>query len=597
MRLRLPAGLKKAVCYGFWIAAGVLALYSPVCGQPVESPELAALLSEAWEAELRADPLFATRVGDRRFNAQLPQVNLEWQENRLKQKRDFLQRAEAISRESLSASDRVHLAIFMRQLRDDLAEGEFRTYLIPITNRSGFYVDFPDLPQWIPLESLEDYQNYVARLRAFGKYADEHIELMRAGIERQMVLPAVVLEGVEQVIGSQIVDNPQQSVLFRPFQRFPAAVAAHDRDRLAQEGAEAIQSVVVPAYRRILEFMRNEYLPAARATIAASALPVGRPFYEHRVRMFTTLDLTPEQVHETGMKEVRLIRAEMEAVPARIGFQGDYAAFLQHLRTSPQYYATTAEQLLKEVAFVLKRVDGELPRLFRRLPRTPYGIREIPAHIAPRTTTAYYMQPAGDGTRAGYYYVNTFDLKSRPLYEIEALSLHEAVPGHHLQIALAQEIEGMPPFRRFTEATAFVEGWALYAERLGLELGFYQDPISDFGRLSYEMWRACRLVVDSGIHYFGWTRQQAIDFMAAHTGLSQRNIEAEVDRYISWPGQALAYKIGELKIRQLRQEAEERLKERFDIREFHDVVLGSGAVPLDILEAQVHDYINRKLAP
>ena len=310
------------------------------------------------------------------------------------------------------------------------------------------------------------------------------------------------------------------------------------------------------------------------------------------MKKFTTLDLTPEEVHQTGLKEVERIRREMDDAIRRSGFEGDFAAFVEHLRSESKFYADSPEQLMKEVAFVLKKMDGKLPELFGRLPRTPYGIRPVPDYIAPKTTTAYYSVPPGDGSRAGFYYVNTFDLKSRPLYELEALSLHEAVPGHHLQLALQQELTGLPKFRRFSGFTAFVEGWGLYAERLGLEVGFYEDPYSDFGRLSYEMWRACRLVVDTGIHYLGWTRPQAIDFMAQHTALSLHNIEAEVDRYIAWPGQAIAYKTGELKIRQLRQDAEAALGERFDIREFHDAVLAGGSVPLDVLETNVTAYVD-----
>ncbi|MEX2560973.1 MAG: DUF885 domain-containing protein, partial [Pirellulales bacterium] len=351
---------------------------------------------------------------------------------------------------------------------------------------------------------------------------------------------------------------------------------------------------VVPAYQRFLDFMRSEYVPAARGEVGASALPKGRDFYRHRVRQFTTLDLEPQQVHDVGLAEVARIKAEMHEVIRRSGFEGDFAAFVEFLRTDPRFYVDTPEQLMKEVAVVLKRMDGELPRLFQTLPRLSYGIREVPKFIAPSTTTAYYSPGAGDGSRAGFYYVNTYNLKSRPLYEIEALSLHEAVPGHHLQIARQQELEGVPDFQRFAGFTAFVEGWALYAERLGLETGFYQDPYSDFGRLSYEMWRACRLVVDTGMHYLGWSREQAIQFMADNTALTRHNITTEVDRYIAWPGQALAYKIGELKIRELRGMAEERLGTRFDIREFHDVVLGSGAVPLEVLERIVTEYCEEK---
>lgn len=589
---------------GFAIAELWLAYLLVVCSQPpyghtqsVRSAQLAALFDDAWQYELQSDPLFATRVGDRRYNALLPHVGLQAQRDRLEQKRKFRQQVGSIQKDTLARSDLIHLKVFLRQLDSEIAEGEFQSYLIPITNRSGFYIDFPDLPQWIPLESVQDYENYIARLRAFPRYTEEHLELLRSGIENRIVLPAIVLEGAEQVIQSQIVEDPRQSVLFRPFLQFSPAVPEDKRAALAEAGEAAIRDEVIPAYRRILAFMNREYIPAARSTVGAYALPRGREFYQHRVRMFTTLDLTPEKIHEIGLQEVRRIREEMEAIPPKIGFSGSFNEFLNYLRTNPKFYADSPDQLLKEVSFVLKRMDGQLPRLFRTLPRTPYGIREVPSHIAPRTTTAYYMPPAGDGSRAGFYYINTYDLKSRPLYEIEALSLHEAVPGHHLQIALAQELHDMPAFRRYAEMTAFVEGWALYAERLGLEVGFYRDPVSDFGRLSYEMWRACRLVVDTGIHYFGWSRPQAIDFMAAHTALSQRNIEAEVDRYISWPGQAVAYKIGELKIRQLRSQAEQQLGERFDLREFHDVVLSNGPVPLDVLEEQVQIYIDKHRSP
>ena len=348
---------------------------------------------------------------------------------------------------------------------------------------------------------------------------------------------------------------------------------------------------VIPGYQAFLDFMRDEYVPSARGSVGASAMPDGRAYYRFCVKKFTTLPLTPEEVHNTGLAEVKRIRDEMDTIRQRVKFEGDFAAFLQHLRTSEQFYPKTKAELLKQTSYELKRMDGLLPKLFKTLPRTPYGIREVPEYIAPQTTAAYYMPPAGDGTKAGFYYVNTYNLSSRPLYSIQALSLHEAVPGHHLQLALQQEMKGTPEFRKYARFTAFVEGWALYAERLGLEVGFYEDPYDDFGRLTYEIWRACRLVVDSGLHYFGWTRQQAIEFMEQNSGLSKHNIRAEGDRYIAWPGQALGYKIGELKIRELRKRAETELGDKFDIREFHDVILRQGAVPLDILESHVEAYI------
>ncbi|MCH7750889.1 MAG: DUF885 domain-containing protein, partial [Planctomycetes bacterium] len=399
-------------------------------------------------------------------------------------------------------------------------------------------------------------------------------------------------EGWSQSVDAQITDDPESSLLYAPFKEFPASIPAGEHDRLRVAAREAISTSVVPGYRRFRRFMEEEYVPGARDSVGISAVPGGREFYRHRVRRYTTLDLTPEEVHQTGLAEVKRIRTEMDQIIRRLEFDGDFAAFTKFLREDPQFYASSSDELLKEVSLVLKKMDGQLPTLFSRLPRLPYGLREVPEYIAPRTTAAYYQRPTGDGTKAGFYYMNTYNLKSRPLYTVEALSLHEAVPGHHLQIALQQEMEELPNFRRYGGFTAFIEGWALYAERLGLEVGFYEDPYSDFGRLTMEIWRACRLVVDTGIHYNGWTRQRAIDYLHSNSAMSLHNIRAEVDRYITWPGQALAYKTGEMKIRELRQQAEAKLGERFDIRAFHDVVLGSGGVPLDVLEANVKAWVD-----
>ncbi|MEO8496484.1 MAG: DUF885 domain-containing protein [Planctomycetota bacterium] len=567
----------------------ILFVPSALIGQ--ESSDLKKLLDDAWEFALQEDPTFATHVGDHRFNDKLSHESIADQVRRLEARRGLLVRWNAIDRTALTKPDRVNYDIFGRILRDEIAESDFEMFLIPISNRWGFHIAFPELPQQIPLNNVQDYENYTARLREFSRLTDENIELMRAGIEKGLVLPSVVLEGYRDPITAHIVDDPTKSLLYKPFDKCPERVTNEHRERLTAEGREAIVKHVVPSYQKFLQFMQDEYVPNCRGSIAASALPNGRDYYRHRVRLFTTLDVTPDEVHATGQREVQRIRAEMDQIIKRVGFEGDFAAFVAHLRKEPRFYAETPEQLMKETAFVLKKMDGQLPKLFKTLPRTPYGIREIPAYIAPKTTTAYYQQPSGDGSQAGFYYVNTYNLKSRALYEIEALSLHEAVPGHHLQLALQQELTDIPAFRRFSPITAFIEGWGLYAERLGLEVGFYEDPYSDFGRLTYENWRACRLVVDTGMHYFGWTRQQAIDFMADNTALSIHNIEAEVDRYISWPGQALAYKTGELKIRELRAKAETELGDAFDIREFHEVVLGSGAIPLSVLSENVEEYI------
>ena len=549
------------------------------------------LIAKHWEWTLKQSPVFAGQLGDRTGDGKLSDVSLKQQNASQRTLKSFLKTAETIDRGPLSKEAKLNLDIFIRYLGDEIAEHEFQAHLIPITNRWGFHMYFAELYKRLPFENAVDYDSYIGRLDEFTRYTNEHIELMREGIRRGFVLPSVVLEGYQETITSHIFDDATKSPLYTPFTKFPKHITESDRKRLSLESLEKIERSVIPSYQRFLDFMNDEYLPATRPSLGASALPNGREFYRHRVRKFTTLDVSPEEVHALGLSEVKRIRAEMEAIPKELDFEGDFDAFLNFLRTDPQFYPSDAESYKREIAFILKKMDGQLPQLFGKLPRTPYGLKEIPEYIAPKTTAAYYQPPSGDGRTAGFYFINTYNLKSRPLYQLEALSLHEAVPGHHLQLALQQEIEDMPAFRKYNGFTAFIEGWALYSERLGLETGFYEDPYSDFGRLSYEMWRACRLVVDTGIHYLGWTRDQAIEYMANNTALSRHNIVAEVDRYISWPGQALAYKMGELKIRELRSRAEKELGERFDIRQFHDVVLGSGAVPLMVLEENVVRYI------
>ncbi|MFC2173410.1 DUF885 family protein [Acidobacteriota bacterium] len=576
------------------VLIGVLSLFitgGAAMAENTASKELEKLFQDSWEFTLKDNPLEATSRGVHIYNDRLPSKTLEAYERRLARQRGFLDRIEKINKEDLTPDERVSYDIFKRLAGNKIANLEFKTYLMPVTNRGGFHIYFPRLPKNVPLDTVKDYENFIARMKAFKKYTSEHITLMQEGIKQGYVMPGIVLNEADEPIRAHIVDDPEQSLLFSPFKEFPENFSKKERKELTEAGKQAIMESVVPAYEELLAFMEKEYLPACRESIAASDLPKGKAYYEHRVRQFTSLDISPKEVHEKGLSEVKRIRGEMAAIIEKVKFKGDFKDFVEFLRTDEQFYADTPEELLKEVSYVLKKMDGKLPELFGRLPRMPYGIEPIPDFIAPMTTTAYYHGPSGDGTRAGIYFVNTYDLNSRPFYEIEALSLHEAVPGHHLQIALQQELENLPLFRRHEGFTAFVEGWALYAERLGLETGFYEDPYRDFGRLTYEMWRALRLVVDTGIHYFGWTRERAIDFMAENSALSIHNITTEVDRYIAWPGQAIAYKIGELKIRELRATAEKELGKNFDIRNFHDTVLGSGAVPLDVLEKNVRGYI------
>lgn len=557
---------------------------------------LHALFDDAWAEDLRGNPLFASRVGVRDYDALLPDPSERARLERLERLRVRLGRLAAIDREALPRDEQINADIFRRLTETAAREIELRGYLMPFTTFVPFYSSLPDMAEFMPLETVDGYENYIARLRGLRAHFDAYIELMRTGLRDGITIPRVVLEGVLDDLDAQLVSDPRESRFYLPFAGMPERIPPSEQERLRRAGVDAIRSSVLAGYRAFRDFMANEYIPNARTEIGASSLPNGRAFYEHRVRMYTTLDVTPDEVHERGLAEVRRIRAEMDRVIEQTGFEGTFAEFLEFLRTDPQFYAETEQDLLEAYSFVLKRMDGELPRLFGTLPRTPYGLRPIPAYMAPKMTTAYYRPPAGDGSTAGFYYVNTYDLKSRPLYEVEALSFHEAVPRHHLQNAIAMELGEVPQFRRFAGFTAFGEGWGLYAERLGLEVGFYTDPYSNFGRLSYEMWRALRLAVDTGIHWKGWSRQQAIDFMAENSALALHNIVAEVDRYISWPGQALGYKMGELAIRDLRAQAERRLGDAFDVRAFHDVVLGSGEVPLDVLSENVERWIASRVA-
>jgi uncharacterized protein (DUF885 family) len=550
------------------------------------------LFAREWAARLSEDPLLATSVGVHDHDHRLPSVSEADQRRRAQAASGFLAELGAIDRARLSAPDRVHAAIFESQLRDGIASIEFAEYQVPFNADSGFFSDFARLPDTVPLDSLRGYESFLSRLRAWPAYVDQQIANMRAGLARGMSLPRAVLPGIDEVIGAHVVQDPEKSLFWAPFRSIPAAVPSSEHERLRQAGRAAIREAVVPGYAKLLQFFKTEYLPNARASLGASELPNGRAYYEMLVRRFTTLpDATADSVHATGLQEVARIEAEMKAVIARVGFQGDFAAFLKFLRSDPRFYPQTGEQLLKEAAWIAKRMDGKLPSLFRTLPRLPYTVAPVPDAIAPKYTAGRYVDAPVGGRLPGQYWVNTYALPSRPLYNLEALTLHEAVPGHHLQNALAQEQQDLPPFRRYSYISAFGEGWGLYSERLGLEAGFYTEPYSDFGRLTYEMWRACRLVVDTGLHAKGWTREQAMDYLASRTALSLHEVRTETDRYISWPGQALSYKIGELKIRELRRRAEQALGARFDIRDFHDAVLLGGSVPLPVLEQVVERYI------
>jgi uncharacterized protein (DUF885 family) len=559
-----------------------------------EEESLEKIFADEWKFRLESDPLFATSVGYNAYNDRLPSVTQADFDERRKFYSVILNRLQKIDRSALDRKNQISYDLFKTQIEDFLSELEFRSYLIPLNADSGFHTEFASLPRSVPLFTVKDYENYIARLRAFPKYVGQNIAFMREGLRTGMTLPAVVLQGFEVTVSSHIVDDPAKSIFYKPFASFPNSVPESERQRLREAGVNAIREGVVTGYRDFLQFMQTDYVPKTRRTLGASELPNGRKYYEYLVRHFTTLNKTPEEIHQIGLQEVKRIRSEMDQIIRSVKFEGDFSAFLKFLRTDPRFYVKTPEQLLKEASYIAKRMDGKLPSLFKTLPRLPYGVEPVPDHLAPKYTSGRYVNPSKGSTEPGYYWVNTYALETRPLYTLEALTLHEAVPGHHLQTALASEMEALPEFRKFMYLSAFGEGWGLYSEWLGLEAGFYKDPYSNFGRLTYEMWRACRLVVDTGIHTMDWTREQAMTYLADNTALPLHEVKTETDRYISWPGQALAYKMGELKIRELRKKAEAALGEHFDVREFHDAVLRNGSVTLPILEREIETFIREQ---
>ncbi|HQX83285.1 MAG TPA: DUF885 domain-containing protein, partial [Vicinamibacterales bacterium] len=503
----------------------------------------------------------------------------------------FAARLEAIDRTTLPAETQLDAEILSRQLRDRRQELRFRAFEIPIGSREGFHFELPAVPDRYSFDTVGQYDNYIATLQSFGEHSSQRIAMLRAGLRSGRTVPRDVLAGYDEPVAAQIVADVTQSPLYAPFARVPAALPAADRERIVADGAAALRDSVMPGLRTFLEFLRREYIPGARATLGLLSLPDGAAFYQHRIRMHTTLELSPEEVHEIGRREVARLRVEMEQVKTRAGFKGSLAEFMTFLQTDPRFTVETEEQYLQAVALASKRMDGELPRLFSLVPRAPYGIRPMPERIAIRQSAGYYDAGAANGSRAGWVNINTSDIRARPLYVVEALAFHEGVPGHHLQIMRTQENTALSAFRRGLGITVFTEGWGLYAERLGREVGFFKDPYSDFGRLTYEIWRAVRLVVDSGVHALGWTRAQGIAYMAENTGFKSGPSIAETDRHITEAGQGLAYTFGMLKILELRAKAEARLGARFDIKAFHEAILRNGPLPLDLLDREVTAWI------
>ena len=560
-----------------------------------EDKSFYALLDEIWKYELSVSPLLASRQGDSSQNNKLPDISPQGLATQDQQWRAYRNALKAYSKENLSDDAFISLLMQQYRLENYISQYHFRAYLVPINSEYGFHGAMASLPNLSVFKTIEDYHAYLSRLDAVKPYFEQQITYMRQGLKEGYTQPKVVLEGFEDAVAAYIMDDPKKSGFYRPFTRFPKHIDASQQAALAQLGQQAITTSVFPAYQAFYDFMVDEYIPGARAAIAANEWPDGKAYYANRAKHYTTTDMSPEDIHTLGLKEVKRIRAEMQSVVDSLEFDGSINEFITFLREDPQFYATSAEALLKEASFIAKKMDAKLPSLFEYLPRTPYGVAPVPDSIAPKYTTGRYIHPSRD-SQPGYYWVNTYALDKRPLYALPALTLHEAVPGHHLQISLAAELENLPMVRRNTYISAFGEGWGLYSEFLGIEAGMYEDPYDNFGRLSYEMWRACRLVVDTGMHTMGWSRDKAVDFMMSNTALSEHNVNTEIDRYISWPAQALSYKIGEIKIKSLREKAEAALGQHFDVRKFHRAVLENGSVPLFILEQKINQFIEEQKA-
>jgi len=546
------------------------------------------ILDDEWKRGIQENPVYASNMGDKSANQDWPDISEGAVRERQKKTREVLEQIRSIDPQSLSIENQLNYRLFLYNYERSVRGQKFDSHLLTFGQRGGIQLEH-ETAEGLSFNTSQDYKDWLVRLEKLPTLIDQHMNLGRLGIERKITAPNILMQRVANQIQLQLVDNPEESPFFNVFIDIPENI--QDRETIQSMARDVIKSKVIPAYYKLNDFFTEEYLPASRTTYGVLDLPNGFEWYENLARYHTTTDLTPDEIHEIGLSEVERIRSEMQEVIDSLGFDGSFNDFLVFLRTDPQFYYETEDELLEAYLATSKKIDPEMVSLFKVLPRTPYGIKPIPMESAPDTTTAYYMRPAADGSRAGYYYVNLYRPDVRPKYEIEVLSVHEAVPGHHLQIALAMELEGIPNFRRYSGYTAYVEGWGLYSESLGYDIGLYSDPYSRFGALTYDMWRAVRLVVDTGMHYKGWTRQEAIDFFTANAAKTEQDIINEIDRYLVMPGQALAYKIGQLKILELKNKAKEQLGDDFDIKEFHHAVLSQGALPLAVLEENIETYL------
>ncbi|MDP7012595.1 MAG: DUF885 domain-containing protein [Verrucomicrobiota bacterium] len=560
-------------------------------GQSDADGRLWRLFDANWKYRMIASPEAATWRGYPGQNHRWSDLSLEAIAEAKVVARLTLEATLSIDRAKLNEANRLNYDLFRRNAEMAVERQQFPAEYLAINQMDGLPRDVPSMIAMMPAAKANDYDDILARLGGIPALVDQTIALLQEGVSRGIVPPKVPLRTLPDQVTGHLHDGPLTTPMLAKFRKFPVTIPVAEQARLTEAAKAVYTDAVRPALKRLHAFLRDEYVPNCRETVGRSALPNGLAWYDYQIKHYTTTTLSPDEIHGIGLREVKRIRAEMEAIRKQVGFEGGLHDFFEFLRTDPQFYYETADGLLAGYRDICKRADPELPKLFRKLPRQPYGVIPVPAYIEKSVTTAYYQPGSNDAGRAGFFFANTYDLKSRPKWEMEALALHEAVPGHHLQLAIADEIDGLPEFRKYGRYTGYVEGWGLYSESLGEEMGFYTDPYSKFGQLTYEMWRAIRLVVDTGLHAKGWSRQQAIDFFKANAGKAEHDISVEVDRYIVWPGQALAYKLGELKLKELRARATAKLGDKLDIRSFHDEILWNGALPLGILEQRINNWI------
>jgi uncharacterized protein (DUF885 family) len=579
------------------IAVACVLLVGSISAQTPTNPSAAALhalFDREWEWEITQEPLWASYLGDRRFNDRWPDISATAIATRQSHRESVLKDLAAIPRDRLSSADRLNYDLFRHQYQMTVEGFQHRQHLIRTSTLDGvqgteFLVDS------LSFQTVKDFDDWLARLDAFPAFMDQNIALMREGMKTNVLLPKIIGERVRPQIAQLATQAPEESGYYRPFRTIPGSFSGAERERLAKAGLDRVRARVQPAFAKLLEFMDREYLPASYDGVGWWRTSSGLAGYRYFARYHTTTDLAPQEIHALGLKEVARIRAEMEAIKKQVGFTGTLEQFFTYMRTDPKFFYKTGGELLDGYRAVAKRIDPELIKISRKLPRTPYGVIQIPDAIAPMSPTAFANGGAPDGSRPAYFFANLYKPETRPKWEMMALTLHEAMPGHCLQISTAQELGDLPLFRRHAFFTAYVEGWGLYAESLGEDMGLYKDdPYSKFGQLTYEMWRAVRLVVDTGIHAMEWDRDRAIKYFMENAAKTENDVTTEIDRYISVPGQALAYKIGELKIKELRRKSEQALGEKFDLRDFNDVVLQSGALPLNILEDRVNEWLGEK---